>query len=145
MVTSGVRVGSPDVVSGEGRLGAVLAVAGTVLLLGGLLQAGQWGGFDRLSLALGLLVLPQGLQHLASSGGRTRAAARLKVVSRLGMLAGVLLLWGGLLADWGAGRGTNWLVLLSAILLFAGLLLTAAGQIAERRSTRAGTSVRMDV
>lgn len=127
----------------EERLGVALVVAGTVLLVSGVVQPGQGDGFDRLALALGLLVLPQGLQRVASGRGHTRVAGRLNVLTRLGVLAGVLLVWGGLIADWAAGRGTNWLVLLAGVFLLAGALLTAAGEISRRRSTRAGTSARM--
>lgn len=128
----------------ERGLGFAMIVASSVLLLIGVIDPLLGNGFETVTVAFGLLVLPQGIQQVTADRSSARLRARLRLFSRLGMAAAVLLIWGGLIADWNAGRGTSWLVLIGGVCLLLAILLTGAGMIAERRSAKAGTSARMN-
>lgn len=128
----------------ERGLGFVMILASVVLLLVGVIDPLLGNGFETVTVAFGLLVLPQGIQRVTADRSSVRLRARLRLFSRLGMAAAVLLVWGGLIADWNAGRGVSWLVLLGGVCLLVATLLTGAGVIAERRSAKAGTSARMN-
>ena len=128
----------------ERGLGFVMIVASVVLLVVGVIDPLLGNGFETVTVAFGLLILPHGVQRVTADRSSLRLRARLRVFSRLGMAAAVVLVWGGLIADWNAGRGVSWLVLLGGVCLLVASLLTGAGMIAERRSAKAGTSARMN-
>ncbi|MFE0048187.1 hypothetical protein [Streptomyces albireticuli] len=109
---------------GSNVLNLVLVVAGVILTIGVLVEWALGEGFDWVTSAWLLVLWPHGIRQLMLTRGRPRAAARAETVGTWTPLAAAALLWASLIIGWRRGEGTDWVVLVAALLLpLAGVFL----------------------
>lgn len=129
---------------GEGGLGWAMIFVSAFLLFVVVVDTARGRGLETSTLALATLLLPQGVRQVAASRGMPRLTDRAQTASRVALPVTAVLIWAGLINDWAAGRGTNWLLLVGGVLLLVASIFAGAGAVAQRRSARAGTSERMN-
>ncbi|MDK1474334.1 hypothetical protein QNO07_13030 [Streptomyces sp. 549] len=132
----------PDFLT-DRRQAWVITVIGTALLAGVVIELVIGECLDVLLLALGLLLLPQGLSQLARSHQRPDLLRKARILSAVGAVAAGLTVWTWLVLGWVNGDGTDWWVFAAALLLLAAGVLALAGVVASRRSEGPGGSGRM--
>ncbi|MFE7115508.1 hypothetical protein ACFU99_08810 [Streptomyces sp. NPDC057654] len=116
-----------------------LIVGGTILTVSVFVDFALGDGFAWWTLAWMFVLCPEGVRYLDAERGSGRIAARIQALLPWRLGAAALLLWAGLITDWARGHGTDWLVLVAAVLVLASVAVTAFASVtarAERRRAR---------
>ncbi|MBB5117406.1 hypothetical protein [Streptomyces eurocidicus] len=111
-----------------------LVVAGAILTVGVLIDWALGKGFDWATSAWLLVLWPHGIRQLLLTRGRPRAAARAEAVGAWTPVAATVLLWTSLILGWRRGEGTDWIVLVAALLLPVAGVFLLGSVLARRRA-----------
>ncbi|MEV4441751.1 hypothetical protein AB0K09_22610 [Streptomyces sp. NPDC049577] len=90
-------------------------------------------GLDWSVAAMVMVLGPYAVAEVLGAHGRERAAARAGAVSNRLVLPSAVVLWAGLIIGWSRGEGTPWLVFAAAVLI---TLLEVARGLAVLRERR---------
>lgn len=129
---------------GGGGLGWAMTFISAFLLVSVVVDLLRGEGFQTTSAALGVMLLPQGVQQIAASRSHQPLAERARTASSMALPLAAVLVWAGLISTWRAGEENSWLLVVGAVLLLVAALVAVAGAVAGRRSGQAGTSERMN-
>ncbi|MFE6775738.1 hypothetical protein [Streptomyces sp. NPDC057702] len=122
-----------DEPSGGSVMDWALLVCGSLLLVGVAVDAMSGMGLAWVTLAWGLILLPEGVRRVLAGRGDARRADRVGPVAAAGTFAATVICWAGLAYDWSQGNGTSWLVLVATVLLTAGGVCWLARRLLPRR------------